>query len=413
MPTELDDPTATPSPAATDPTPSLDGGGDSPASTEPPDPLTAGLEEGLEDAAALQKGDDAPAPTGTPATTPAVPPAPPTGLTVDKEGRWRTADGKFAEKQPSEAAAASAKAETAKLAQIEAYKKNGLDEHGNRPWTPNIYGKEKPILPGAIDRPGHGIFIPEAQRGTLTALVARGEKWHESVKSRQEQEAAITREQQRTAHFESSFVTILKSTVLNPEWMEWAAKDAGTYETAKMQVETRLEAASVAAAQQFGKIPEKPKDGAVPSTDPPDQYEAQQAFAEFLDEEFPGIDKRAVADALVRENVQLMANLPDHGWVIDTRPIRLAARYIQQQKQQSPGPAATPAVDPAKERNKAAVPTTAAPKPPAARPKATTAPEDPQNDPRYADKPWENPALDRETRRALFYSKNLKIRAPA
>ena len=413
MPTELDEPKATTTPDAGDstiPAGGVDDGGGPPAeSTDtPPDPLTAGLEEGLELAEDQRRALQEPTGTKPDTTTPALP----KGLTVDAEGRWRTADGKFAEKQPSEQAAASAKAETEKLARVADFKAKGLNEQGNRPWTPNIYGQVKAIIPGALESPGRGIWIPEAQRGALTALVARGEKWHEVQATRQEHAAALEREQQRTQFYADQFADIMQSTLLSPKWMERATKDEFTYETAKQQVENRLRAAMVDAKEKFGAVQAKAAGDTTVPVPPPDRYDAQSAIDSFLDEKYPGIDKPAVLAILsAQDGPEVLRHFPEHGWQLDERPMHLVARYIQSQKPAAPVP--TPGADPATTRNKAAVPQTpvrAAVA--AARPKATSTPDDPRNDPKYADEPWKNPALSFAEQRELFYSKGLKIRVP-
>lgn len=415
-PATLEDEPKTAGTPAADPTPA-DGGtaGDDGASATPADPLTAGLEEGLEAAKEFaQPQPDAPVDASKP----------PAGLTVDEKGRWRTADGKFAAKQPSEAAAKSAKEETDRMARIADYKAKGMDEHGNKPWTPNIYGQEKPIVPGAVYRDGHGLFIPQKSLAHTTMLLARGERLPEVSRRVESLQGEVQKAGERSAFAEEQFKQILEGTLLDPEWMDKATKDATSYEVAKLHVQNLLRAAGVTAREKFGALPAPVKPGESAASAPPlDQYEAYGTLTDFLGElsqspEFQGMtdaDRNAVIAQLKKDDLPVFVNHPDHGWLLDERLVTLTARYIQTHKKQVASPAPTaPSADAT--RNKAAVPASpakpVAPQPAAARRAPQAPPDDPRNDPRYADRPWDNPALSREERRELFYKRNLGIRAP-
>lgn len=339
--------------------------------------------------------------------------APPAGVTVDDKGRWRSPDGTFAPKQPTVEAAKSARDERAQLQRVAEYKAKGLDARGIKPWTPNVFGKEMPLIPTAQDKPGVGVLIPESGRAALTMLVARGHRWQEIQAQRQEQASAIQREQERAAFFSSEFEKIVTDTLLNPEWFEWAGTDAKTFETAKMQVQARLRAAAVDGKEKFGAIPTKEERGEE-QPEPIDAYEAEAAFEDFLDEiiqaepaTFAGLDKPAVRAEVLRLKPPIWVRTKD-GPLLDTRPVRIIAENVALRSRAT----ARPAVDPAANRNKAAVATTTPLKPAVpARPKVTTTPSDPKSDPRYAGHEQDNPALDLDARRAAYY-KNLGIRMP-
>lgn len=338
---------------------------------------------------------------------------PPEGVKVDEKGRWRDADGKFFAKQPNAEAAKSARDERAQMLRVAEYKAKGLDEKGNKPWTPNIYGTEKAVVAGALDRPGIGIFIPESARPTINALVARGEQYHDLKAAKQTYEQTIQREQERTSFYAETFTAILTDTLLNPEWMERATKDQFTYETAKESVKNRLNAATVDAKERFGAIPAKTERATTASR--PDDYEAEEAVDTYLDElagaepaMFAGLDKAAVKAELIRVRPPLFAPDAEGGHLLDIRPIRIIAENVVL-RQKASQPAAQPA-DPAKARNVAAVPAKApAAKVSQARPAAQ--PTDPRNDPRYVGREQDNPALPLDERRTAYY-RNLGIRQP-
>lgn len=395
---------------ASDTTPDTGDDTPTPGSTEGADSA-----DGADDAA-LTRGLEGLDPTmeGAAVTTP-VAEGPPDGVTVDDKGRWRQADGTFAPKQPNVEAAQSAREERAALQRVAEYKAKGLDERGNKPWTPNVFGKEMPLIPGALDKPGVGILIPESGRAALTMLTARGHRWPEIQAQRQEHAAAIQREQERTSYYSEQFTQIVKDTLLNPEWMAWASTDPQTFSTAKMQVETRLRSATVDATQRFGAIPAK-GDSTATTGEGLDLYEATGAITDYLDEligsdqTFAGLDKNAVVAELTRQRVPVFTDHPEHGPLLDTRPVRIIAENIALRNRAT----ARPAVDPAAGRNAAAVATTTPRKPVGAapaRPKATTTPADQKQDPRYEGREQDNPALSLDERRAAYY-KNLGIRQP-
>ena len=284
--------------------------------------------------------------------------APPEGVKVDEKGRWRDADGKFFAKQPNVEAAKSAREERAQLQRVAEYKAKGLDERGNKPWTPNVFGKEIPLVPGALDKPGTGILVPESGRAALTMLVARGHRWQEIQGQRQEQAAAIQREQERTAFYSEQFTEIVGATLLDPAWMEWATKSPENFETAKLQVQARLRDAAITAKGQFGAIPTKEERGAA-SVEKVDEYEAEAAFDGYLDElmrdepaTFAGLDKAAVKAEVLRQRPTLFVNSAEHGHLLDTRPVRIIAENVVLKARS----VARPAADPAADRNRAAVP---------------------------------------------------------
>lgn len=359
------------------------------------DPLTDGLEDLDEIPVVTQEVETAPA-----------------GVTVDDKGRWRDKDGKFFAKQPNAEAAKSARDERAQLERVASYKAQGLDERGNREWKPNIYGTEKTVVPGALHKPGTGLFVPEKALGQLTALVARGEKYHEVQASRQEQAQVIAREQERTEFYSNKFTEIVTETLLNPEWFAWAGQDAKTFETATMQVQAKLRAAALDAKEKFGAIAPK-ADAPATTGDRLDQYDAQNEINDYLDElmadaEFAGMDKASVIAEIRRENPTLFHQNKEHGWLLDTRPVRIIAKNVVLSRR-----SATPAVDPAKARNAAAVPTKPVAKKlaPPARRSANTTPIDPKTDPRFEGKQRYNKALTLEERREAFYREN-NMRVP-
>lgn len=162
---ELVDPTTTGTSAVDEPS-------DDPTASDDSEAVSL---EGLED-------DDELPPAPDPDAEPDAPPAPPDGVTVDEKGRWRTADGKFASKQPTKEAEESVKQEVAALAAVpDAPKADPVV-----PWKPNIYGQEVELIPGAKFHPEHGLLIPPGQIPNATALMARGTKYDDVKNARQQ-----------------------------------------------------------------------------------------------------------------------------------------------------------------------------------------------------------------------------------
>lgn len=334
-----------------------------------------------------------------PPEEPAVPVAP-EGVTVDEKGRWRNADGTFATKQPTKEAEAAVAAESAPVVPV------AKDtEPPPVPWTPNIYGTETAIIEGALYKPGVGVLIPEAKLGEAQMLLARGTKYADVQAARQE--AAKTRSQfaERDKFQGEKFVEVLNQTLLNPEWMTWAASSPENYQTAQMQARLMLEKAQVELTQMFGALP-NPTD-APADAEPLDQYEGEASVDALLSDlahapEYQGLlgaaDVAAIKAALRQHNVPLFFKHPKEGWVLDERPVRLAAQQRADLVKAGRKEVEKPKVQEVARRNEAAVPKlTETPAKPAAKPAKPKADADP-----YADHPWDNPKLDFHERRRLF-----------
>jgi hypothetical protein len=340
-----------------------------------------------------------PAPDPDAEPEPDGPPAPPDGVTVDEKGRWRTADGKFASKQPTPEAAASVQAEVAAQA-AEAPKADPIT-----PWKPNIYGQEVELIPGAKFHPDHGLLIPKDQIPNATALMARGTKYGETQEARQK--FAQEREQiVGAAKYENELMgSILNTTVLNAEWVLQAATDP---QWAEREIKTMLREANLALKEKYGSsaLAQPAAAEAKPQNDPGelDPYDAELGLRGWINEtlntpEYHGLFKDSERDAMVRRLMTITPFAKHEGkWALDTlvaqqfidalaeAPRREQAWRAEQEKKQ--------AADAAAKRNANAVPKpTATPKPAAPAKKSAKSPPD------YTEKPWLDPSLSREEKR--------------
>lgn len=346
---------------------------------------------------ALSAGDitETPELTGT-ETDPGVAPEgsqPPTGVTLDAEGRWRTADGKFAAQQPSKEAAAAVKAASAPAPAKAA---------PNGPWKPNIYGTEKEVFKGALRSPEGHVFIPRDQVGSLTALVARGEKYADVQTLRQDQ--AKSREEfrlkeegylKRIAFEGEEFTKILTGTLLDGDWLAAASQNP---HMAIQQVRLMLQEANLTSKEQFGPLA-KPTPAEAPAPEPLDRYEGEGAITTFLSElagtpDYQGkwqiTDTDAILATLRQHDVPLFFYDEKQGWMLDERPVQMAVASHWKARPAPKVTTPTPA-----NRNAAAIPAT--PAAPAASPKKPSADKDP-----YVERPWENPELSFHKRRELW-----------
>lgn len=359
--------------------------------------------EGLED-------DDELPPAPDPDAEPEGPPAPPDGVTVDEKGRWRTADGKFASKQPTKEAEESVKQEVAAAeAATQPAKTDPVV-----PWKPNIYGQEMELIPGAKFHPEHGVLIPPAQIGQLTAFLARGTKYDE-VKNARQQFAQEKEQIIGAAKYENELMgSILNSTVLNAEWVLQAATDP---HWAEREVKTMLREANIALKEKYGSSalanPTPPE--TKPQNDPGelDPYDAELGLRGWVNEtlnspDYHGLFRDSDKEAIVRRLMTVSPFAKHEGqWALDTliaqqfidalaeAPRREQALKAEQEKQEAARQAA--------KRNAAAVPKpTAPPTPPKAKPsKAIKSPPD------YSEKPWLDPSLSREEKREALIRSQL------
>lgn len=361
MPTELE----TPAPTTTD----------APIETtaEPIDPFDGlgdpDLNDPNSDAYAREMGDEAPLPDD-----PAVV-ADPTQQAEPDQTLWRRDGSKFVK-----------------------YEAPKMDPPKVEPWKANIYGKEVEAIAGVLKNANGDLFIPKDRVGDLNRQLAHATKYPEVQQMRQERAKERTAYSQREAFQGEKFAEILKATVLDPSWMEWAAASPQNYQTAQMQVETRLRSAQVELREQHGVLSTTKDDGQA-GLDP---YEGEAAVTSFLSEllqspDYHGMtaaDAEAVLQTLRTRDVPLFHQHPEHGWQMDERPIRALMDGRKGSRSTTATQAApVPKVDQTNRRNTAAVPTSTAPVPP----KTPIPPKD-----KYADKPWENPALSFAEKRKLY-----------
>lgn len=337
---------------------------------------------------------------------PDAPPTPPEGVTVDEKGRWRTADGKFASKQPTPEAAASVEAEVAAQSTAEPPKPDPVV-----PWKPNIYGQEVELIPGAKFHPEHGLLIPKDQIPNATALMARGTKYDE-VKNARAQFAQEKEQLIGAAKYENELMgQILNTTVLNAEWVLQAATDP---QWAEREVKTLLREANIALREKYGPsaLAQPAPADAKPTNDPGDldPYDAEMGLRGWVNEtlntpDYHGLFKDSDRDAIVRRLMTISPFAKHEGqWALDTliaqqfidalaeAPRREQALRAEQEKKQ--------AADAAAKRNANAVPKPTVPPKPAAPAKRSA-----KSPPDYSEKPWLDPSLSRdEKREALLRS---------
>ncbi len=265
------------------------------------------------------------------------------------------------------------------------------------PWKANIYGKEMEAIPGVLKNAAGDLFIPSAQVGLLNQKLAHATKYPEVQQMRQERAKEREQYAKRETFQGEKFAEIVGATLMNPEWVAWAAANEQNFATARLQFETRLQAAQVEMARQFGALPEIKGEASAP---PLDVYEGEAAVTGLLDEllaapDYHGLtadDKRAVMQTLRDRDVPLFQH-PEQGWLLDERPVRalLDARRAARGTT-PPAKAAPPKAEQAARRNANAVPKPTEPAKPAPKPAAAKA----------ADKPWENPDLSFAEKQKLW-----------
>jgi hypothetical protein len=215
-------------------------------------------------------------------------------------------------------------------------------------------------------------------------------------------ESFVQREQFQGEHF----AKVLGETVLNPEWMTWAASSRENYATAQMQVRLLLERGHVEATSKFGKVEAPPTNAGGP--DALDEYEAQGAVDGYLTEllarpEYNGVltsaDRPAILQQLVKNGVTTFVPDQNGQWHMNERPVNIAVQMVVSAKSASQPrpsvPVAAPAA-PVARRNAAAVPTPAIPPAPVvAKPK-------PAGKPDFSEQPWLNPDLSFQEKQRLY-----------
>ena len=280
------------------------------------------------------------------------------------------------------------------------------------PFTANIYGKAEAIFgDAALYKPGVGVFIREDKLGELNQKLAHATHYPKMQEMRQERAAERKTFLDRENFQAEKFKEMLTKTILNPEWMTWAAANNENYSTAQMQAQLLLQQAGVEMRDKFGNAPT--------TTDADTRADSEQELREhgpgavnryidevFQESDFHGLlgpsDKAAILTQLTRQNVPLF-HPGEQGWQMDERPIRLAiamrAEAVRAGRS-TPKPNGQPTPPTAVRRNAAAVPTPTAPAKPAP-PKSSPA--------RYAEKPWENPKLSRQEQKDAFYAHYNKV----
>lgn len=363
-----------------------------------------------------------PDPTPTPEATEPKAEAPDAtdGFTVDSRGVLHRKDGTIASKKEAEAYRAKQAAQAEAPVVEEPPPDPSADtppvaeeppKPTNAPWKPNLYGQEVEVLQGALTSPDGHLFIPKEQVALATALIARGTKYEEVKQERQKWASEREKLTEPYKAETQALAAILSSTLMDDNWMLQYAIDP---EAAKREVSFRLKEAQLELREKFGNLasPEK----ATPPTQGPelDRYDAEHAARTELDTIlntadyhglFTDVDRQKVWSALTQAPNLFV--LMDNEWKMDVEELhRVVSLYAEAPKrekavreQQDRERKATEAA----KRNANAVPKPTEPPKPAA-PKAST-PDDP-----YADKPWENPALDAKDRRAL-YRKHLGLSA--
>lgn len=383
---------------------------DAPAEPSAPDPTTAGLEDDLPAAPEpLHTGEQPDAKQAD-------------GWSKDAMGRWHRPNGTVASKADVEARNAKLATDAAKaaptpppVAAVAPPAQNAAPEAPkNLPWTPNIYGQQQEIVKGALVSPDGHVFIPREQVATATALMARGTKYAEVQHQRQQWAQERETLTAPLKHENGTLHTIL-SNMLDGDWLARAAQDP---ERAKLEVSNALAAIKIEQLEKFGPNaapPSVPQAAKAPSSEL-DQYEAEQAVREEMQamlqhEQFRDLWTPAEHDRLVERVMQQAPFTVHEGQhALD----RLALAQLLHLFAEGPRAAKRVRDEYAarEQSTKAALRNTAAATPaPAAPPAAKSAPPAKgAEDATYADKPWENPKLDAEERRDLFYKQKLKMR---
>lgn len=280
------------------------------------------------------------------------------------------------------------------------YEAPKVDPPKVEPFRANIYGKDVEAIPGALTNANGDVFIPAAQVGLLNQRLAHATKYPEVQQMRQERAKERQTYAKREEFQGQKFAEIMAATLLNPEWMTWAAQSEQNFATAQLQIKTRLEAAQVEMARQFGALPTTKEEASAP---PLDLYEGEAAVTSLLDEllassDYHGLtadDKQAVMQTLRQRDVPLFHLHPEQGWLLDERPVRALLDARRASRSTTPAkPATPPKAEQAARRNANAVPKPTVPAKPAPKPDA---PKD-----KYADKPWDNPGLSFAEKQKLW-----------
>ncbi len=272
-----------------------------------------------------------------------------------------------------------------------------------QPWRANLYGQEAEPIPGALYKPGVGVLVPEAKLGQLTALVARGAKYEEFKRERQDAARAV---EQAVApvQFEAQALAEVVGQFLSPEFYAQFGLTPDLAEPYIKDLQFRLREKALERREKFGTTA-----GSRPTTDAPagaelDPYDAQATVqaevAEVLKQAdyhgvFSASDVQAIGSRLTALN-PFVQDEQGH-WYLDRKAvaeaIALAAEPRRQLAAERQAQEAQRQASEAAKRNRAVTgQTTPTPaKRPA--PKAVSS---------FDGKPWENPALSRDERRALW-----------
>lgn len=294
------------------------------------------------------------------------------------------------------------------------------DPNPAKPWAPDIYGKVEAIFgEGALYKPGVGVLIKEDKIGELRQRIAHATHYPKMQEMRQERATERKTYAERETFQGEKFKDVLQKTLLNPEWMTWAASSNENYATAQMQAQLMLDKAGVEMQTKFGALPAPTEQDARTEQEQELREYGPSAVEAYLNEtiqspEFQGkltlADRQVVLDHLTKHNVPIFHPTPTGGWEMDERPIKAAMAQLAELRAAgrngrpntagqpvngSPKPQATA------RRNAAAVPTPTVPAkaPEKVKPAAGE----------WTGKPWENPKLSRQEQKDLFYAHYNKV----
>lgn len=270
------------------------------------------------------------------------------------------------------------------------------------PWVANLYGQDAEPIPGALYKPGHGVFVPETQLGALTALVARGSKYEEFRRERQE---AARQVEQAVApvEFEAKTLAGIVAQFLQPTFYEQFGLTPDLAQPYIQELQFRLREAALERREKFGTAQ------AIRQTTGPvqaelDPYDAQATVRAEVAEvvrqaDYHGLFSDADVQALGSRLTALNPFVQDESgnWYLDrqvvTEAIALAAEpkraFVRERQAQQAKQQASTAAD--RNRRVTGTATPAKLKP--------TAPAKPDT---FSGDPWDNPALSKEERRALW-----------
>ena len=273
------------------------------------------------------------------------------------------------------------------------------------PWVANLYGEEAAPIPGALYKPGHGVFVPEAELGTLTALVARGRRYDEFKRERQDAakyvESAVAPVQAEAKVMGS----VLAATVLNPDWITQAALDP---QGAIREIALSLREQHLELREQF-RTPQPPTPQTTGEASEVDPYDAHATIrAEVTDllrlPDYHGVFAPQDVQAMERRLSTLHPFVQDESgrWFLDRQVVRElldtaaeSRRLLARDRQTTQAQQAAQVA--AKRNQQVTATTTPTPKPgakakTAARPKTAA----------FEGDPWDNPALSFEERKAAW-----------